>query len=72
MELHLLVAQRLQLTKGKKDYTLYITLYVSRSMYRLSNSFDLSNVCYRAFQHVILFPSHKLAFCGIPKVGITQ
>ena len=47
-------------------------LKVSRSMYRLSNSFDLSNVCYRAFQHVILFPSHKLAFCGIPKVGITQ
>ena len=25
-----------------------------------------------AFQHVILFPKHKLAFCGIPKVGITQ
>eukprot|EP00581_Thalassiosira_minuscula_P009972 CAMPEP_0183710196 /NCGR_PEP_ID=MMETSP0737-20130205/5998_1 /TAXON_ID=385413 /ORGANISM="Thalassiosira miniscula, Strain CCMP1093" /LENGTH=490 /DNA_ID=CAMNT_0025938421 /DNA_START=68 /DNA_END=1540 /DNA_ORIENTATION=+ len=25
-----------------------------------------------AFQHVILFPSAKLAFCGIPKVGITQ
>ena len=24
------------------------------------------------FQHVILFPSAKLAFCGIPKVGITQ
>lgn len=25
-----------------------------------------------AFQHVIIFPSAKLAFCGIPKVGITQ
>ena len=25
-----------------------------------------------AFQHVLLFPKHKLAFCGIPKVGITQ
>jgi hypothetical protein len=24
------------------------------------------------FQHVILFPSAKLAFCGIPKVGITM
>mmetsp|Transcript_10705 Transcript_10705/g.22700 ORF Transcript_10705/g.22700 Transcript_10705/m.22700 type:complete len:407 (-) Transcript_10705:124-1344(-) len=24
------------------------------------------------FQHVIVFPSAKLAFCGIPKVGITQ
>ena len=25
-----------------------------------------------AFQHVLIFPSAKLAFCGIPKVGITQ
>ncbi|KAL7534159.1 hypothetical protein ACHAXR_005681 [Thalassiosira sp. AJA248-18] len=25
-----------------------------------------------AFQHVIIFPLAKLAFCGIPKVGITQ
>eukprot|EP01082_Thalassiosira_pseudonana_P006125 g5370.t1 g5370 contig2:411565-412326(-) len=25
-----------------------------------------------AFQHVMIFPSAKLAFCGIPKVGITQ
>lgn len=25
-----------------------------------------------AFQNVIIFPSAKLAFCGIPKVGITQ
>lgn len=25
-----------------------------------------------AFQHVIIFPSVKLAFCGIPKVGITM
>jgi len=24
------------------------------------------------FQHVIIFPSSKLAFCGIPKVGITM
>ena len=24
-----------------------------------------------AFQHVLIFPSAKLAFCGIPKVGIT-
>jgi hypothetical protein len=25
-----------------------------------------------AFQHALLFPGAKLAFCGIPKVGITQ
>jgi len=25
-----------------------------------------------SYQHVILFPKAKLAFCGIPKVGITQ
>ena len=28
--------------------------------------------CSGAFQHVIIFPSVKLAFCGIPKVGITM
>ncbi|KAL7487135.1 hypothetical protein ACHAW6_012736 [Cyclotella cf. meneghiniana] len=25
-----------------------------------------------SFQHLLLFPSVKMAFCGIPKVGITQ
>ena len=47
--------------------------------------YDITFVCYPkgcswvshsggsgAFQHVLIFPSAKLAFCGIPKVGITQ
>ena len=67
----LLLDVLLQVIRVVLGETIYFILITSLSEISHLTSFYAKCVC-RAFQHVILFPKHKLAFCGIPKVGITQ